>query len=64
MVKKVICPKINKEVFLAYDIIDISTFDNPNQYIIGTFSHCSACNNICKDCQLIDNLYGQPINSK
>lgn len=62
MLKKVICPKINQEVFLTFDAIKASTFDNPNQYIIGFFSNCSACKNICKDCQLVKILYGKPVN--
>lgn len=61
MTKKVICSKINQEVFLTFDTIKASTFDNPNQYIIGLFSNCSACENICKDCSVIETLQGKSI---
>ena len=63
MTRKVFCSKINKEVFLTFDIIQAKTMDKPNEYLIGLISNCSACgNNICKGCPLAKALYNQPIN--
>ena len=61
MTKKVICSKINQEVFLTFDIIPALTQEKSNEYLIGLFSNCSACKNICKDCSIIETLQGKSI---
>ena len=61
MTKKVVCPKINQEVFLTFNIVPARTQEKPNEYLIGLFSKCSACENICKNCSIIETLQGKPI---
>ena len=61
MRKQVPCPKINKDVYLTFDLVDITTnADSKRQYIIGLFKNCSACKNICEDCFWIKELQGKP----
>ena len=62
---KVFCSKINKEVYLTFDIIQAATLKDPYQYTIGLISECSICGkNICKQCLLADTLTGQLIDKK
>ena len=60
MKRKILCPKINNEVFLTFDIIKAATMDKPH-YSIGLISSCSACNEVCKECPLAKVLCNQPI---
>lgn len=54
MERKIFCSKINKEIYLTFDTIPAFTMEEPNRYLIGLISKCSACQkNICEDCPLI-----------
>ena len=61
MRKQLLCPKINKDVYLTFDLIDTTTIiDSKRQYIIGLFKNCSFCKNICEDCFWKKELQGKP----
>ena len=52
---KGMCPKTNKTETVYCDSINCSTFDHPNNYIIGLMYACSVIKskeNLCKDCPI------------
>lgn len=59
MRKKVPCFKINEDVYLTFDLVNVSTMSEPNQYIVGMFRNCSACKNICENCFWVKELQGK-----
>ena len=61
MTKQVFCNKINKEVYITFNVIPAKTIENPNQYLIGLISKCSACNKLCEKCLVGESLYGLSI---
>lgn len=61
MTKQVFCDKINKRVYITFNVIPAKTIENPNQYLIGLISKCSACKKLCEKCLVGESLHGLPI---
>ena len=61
MTKHIFCDKINKKVYITFDIIPTRTMENPNQGLVGLISKCSACNQLCEKCLIAESIRGLPI---
>ena len=49
------CPKYKQLVDLGVELIDISTMDKPDTYIIGLLRNCSyMLGKVCSDCPFSD----------
>ena len=51
----IICPKYKESIDLGVELINISTMDKPNNYVIATLCNCShMLGKVCPDCPLKD----------